>query len=280
MISEIRRNFLKEIEAQKSINFLSPSAHSALSALEQLFSAFTQRFGDGREVLPASTPHGNARLGAEMEPSGLTRQQVVASLLHPVRAKQSLAAITQHEWPGVGAAVERYACEVARLEENPQQSVGATSWTPDATEDSELVGDDLGQEDSRPKKKLALRLPSELLLSVPLRPPESEEIPLLQQTIREELEEYRKEVSETCSSGALGWWKSRETKYPKLAALARRLLAIPATSMPLDAVCSEASLSVADTNNSKLSNELMHARVLLKAWFVYQTKSTLEEYDV
>jgi hypothetical protein len=117
-------------------------------------------------------------------------------------------------------------------------------------------------------------------LGVPLRTPESGDSAVLQQNIRSELEEYRKEVFEASSRSALGWWKSKEGKYPKLAALARRLLAIPATSAPLDSVSSEVSLSVSDDNIAKLSTESLHARVVLKAWFEYEARLAKEEYDV
>ena len=55
------------------------------------------------------------------------------------------------------------------------------------------------------------------------------------------------------------WWKARVDKYPNLSALARRILAIPATSAPSERLFSQASLlltkkrsRLTDDNASKL----------------------------
>jgi hypothetical protein len=57
--------------------------------------------------------------------------------------------------------------------------------------------------------------------------------------------------AETCNK-ALAWWKVNETKFPMLAALARRVLAIPATSASCERIFSRAGLTVSDLRASLL----------------------------
>jgi hypothetical protein len=62
-------------------------------------------------------------------------------------------------------------------------------------------------------------------------------------------------------SNPLAWWKLKEFKYPELAKLARKVLAIPATSAP-----SERMFSVAGLTATKLRNRLSGDTVSLLVW--------------
>ena len=47
-------------------------------------------------------------------------------------------------------------------------------------------------------------------------------------------------------SNPLTWWKSHETKYPRLAKLAQEYLSVPATSIPTERTFSVAGLTVSN----------------------------------
>jgi hypothetical protein len=65
-------------------------------------------------------------------------------------------------------------------------------------------------------------------------------------TAAEEVGLYRKEPSILMKADPLQWWKDNEPRFPNLAKLARRVLAIPATS-----ASSERIFSVSGNINSK-----------------------------
>jgi len=54
----------------------------------------------------------------------------------------------------------------------------------------------------------------------------------------------------------LDWWKENEQKYPRVAVVARKVLAVPASSVPSERVFSSAGLLV-----NKLRNRLAPALV-------------------
>ena len=59
----------------------------------------------------------------------------------------------------------------------------------------------------------------------------------------------------------LDWWADRETKYPQLSVIAKRVLAVPATSVPSEEIFSSARLIVTQPRN-KLSSKVVDQIIL------------------
>ena len=70
----------------------------------------------------------------------------------------------------------------------------------------------------------------------------------------DELKDYL--LEKAFNMDALQWWKENETKYPRIATVARKVLAVPANSVPSERVFSSAGLLV-----KKLRNRLVLALV-------------------
>ena len=64
--------------------------------------------------------------------------------------------------------------------------------------------------------------------------------PAVQQLVREEVALYKAVDCISLDSNPLLWWKTNEPKYPHVAELAKRYLAVPATSVPSERVFSTA----------------------------------------
>jgi len=60
----------------------------------------------------------------------------------------------------------------------------------------------------------------------------------------------------------LEWWKINEDKYPKVAALARKILKIPATSVSSERIFSSAGLLINKLRN-RLSSDLVDNIIFL-----------------
>ena len=59
-------------------------------------------------------------------------------------------------------------------------------------------------------------------------------------TIRDEVASYKATCCSPVDGDLLAWWKSSECKYPHIAIMARRSLAVPGTSGPSERVFSTA----------------------------------------
>ena len=71
----------------------------------------------------------------------------------------------------------------------------------------------------------------------------------------------------------LEWWRTRKNTYPLLATLARRVLAVPATSASAERLFSKAGLTLTDKRN-RLSGDSVELLVWLReAW------QPLEDYE-
>lgn len=95
-----------------------------------------------------------------------------------------------------------------------------------------------GSESSPPVKKSAM---AELFGE--LFKPQEQEVrrqPALQQLVKEEVTSYKAVDCISLDSNPLEWWKTNEPKYPHVAKLAKRYLAVPATSVPSERVFSTA----------------------------------------
>lgn len=72
------------------------------------------------------------------------------------------------------------------------------------------------------------------------------------------------------------WWKTHEVSFPYLAKVARRILAIPATSASSERIFSEGKNVVTDIRNS-LSEELVSDIIFLKN--CYEEICSIEEFS-
>jgi hypothetical protein len=76
--------------------------------------------------------------------------------------------------------------------------------------------------------------------------------------ILHELQYYRRETGlpmRNATNGCndpLQWWRQRETKFPHIALLARRILCIPATFAPAERVFSKAGLTISKFRSSRM----------------------------
>ena len=68
--------------------------------------------------------------------------------------------------------------------------------------------------------------------------------PSKEQSVRLELQGYGQEPPIPVTANPLEWWASRQSKYPQLSILARRLLSVPGTSVPAERIFSAAGATV------------------------------------
>lgn len=93
---------------------------------------------------------------------------------------------------------------------------------------------------------------------------------LLDQQNIKELESYLQQPTLPRNEDPLLWWNSHKRKFPTLARIARKFLAIPAYSTPSERVFSTAE-NIVSTKRSSLLPE--NANVLI---FLYQNRNLIE----
>ena len=104
-------------------------------------------------------------------------------------------------------------------------------------------------------------------------PAETSEVPSLVAEIQREFSLFNLEKVIHEKADPLAWWKTRKAQYPLLATLARRVLAVPATSANAERLFSKAGLTLTDKRN-RLSGDNIELFVWLReAWL------PLEEYE-
>ena len=67
-------------------------------------------------------------------------------------------------------------------------------------------------------------------------------------------------------SNPLEWWEQRQTLYPTLAALARRILCIPATSAPCERLFSVAGMAIRDDRTRMLPEHADSVLFICENW--------------
>ncbi len=86
-----------------------------------------------------------------------------------------------------------------------------------------------------------------------------------------EVEDYLEKVANTKFDCPLEFWKMQEDKFPRLAKLARRYLAIPATTGSVERVFSIAG-AIARARRASMLPELLRALVLYREYLRRQRK--------
>jgi hypothetical protein len=94
--------------------------------------------------------------------------------------------------------------------------------------------------------------------------------------MEEEYITYLKEAPISQKNTPLDYWKSNNTRFPILSILARRYLAIPATSASIESTFSIGNNIITKSRN-RLSSTIVKELILLKSWKTSLKK--LEELD-
>ena len=101
-----------------------------------------------------------------------------------------------------------------------------------------------------------------------------EAIALSPEYIKVEVDRYLSEPSAALKDNPLMWWKFREPSYPTLAKLARKYLAIPASSTPSERVFSSAGLIVSK-RRSRISSDKVDMLI-----FLNKNRKMLKNFDM
>jgi len=75
----------------------------------------------------------------------------------------------------------------------------------------------------------------------------------------------------------LDYWKSVSTRFPVLSLMARRFLAIPATSAPVKRVFS-ISRNIVSKGRNRIAPETTKRMVLLKSWNIKESRELEENF--
>ena len=233
-----------------------------LLCVEALAKDFHNRFGDGSDIL-------TFREGPRRQPRGFRKVQVMATAFDP-RCKM-LYGVLPNEHEGVWQAVAMAAADIAK---GTQASVGATT---SSAARSTPGGPGPGAS-ARPASKrfcsgfmTAYQAQAKSVSTATAAPSLSAEH-FLEEAERE-VTRYRaasglamevaQESGKILNPDPLDWWRINAVKFPLLAALARRLLAIPASQAQSERVFSSAGQIITQTRN-RLSSENVELLVALK----------------
>jgi hypothetical protein len=80
-----------------------------------------------------------------------------------------------------------------------------------------------------------------------------------------ELNSYRYSKAEAISTDPLGFWKAKEDVYPIIAMQAKKLLCIPATSLPCERLFSAGGILI-DKRRSQLRPDHVQQLLCLQSW--------------
>lgn len=90
-----------------------------------------------------------------------------------------------------------------------------------------------------------------------------------------EIKLYKRELQIDATADPLAWWKSRASAYPLMAVVARKWLAVPASSAASERLFSKAGLTVTD-KRTRLGAEMVATLVFLNsAWPLLESKGVL-----
>jgi hypothetical protein len=295
MIYQLRENLHEELLKQESdANAERTSSQTNIvSCLRKMVLEFSVRFGDGTNVVPFNTPFWRAEEGVARQPRGITLWQALASCLD-IRTKD-LFGIPEEEhanlWervsalavdiglrsPAAGAAGE----SASTVDDTPAKAAPPEVFTPVADGASRQVGSSTPQalrnEDAsgghhlnfNRRKRVAVAINRPLDVVIDMRQH-------ITNAVRIELINFAAvPIAANLSFNTLNWWKINQHLFPYLAALARLVLAVPATSAPSERMWSEAGLVVSKLRTA-LREESVAMLVFLRAIDHFEKRHGIE----
>lgn len=96
---------------------------------------------------------------------------------------------------------------------------------------------------------------------------------------KSEIDEYLYSPQSDAKINLLQWWKNHQNVYPVLAAIARDVLCVPATSVPVERMFSEAAHVVTKTRCS-LQDEKIRELVCINLWMKSDLRKEICEVDL
>lgn len=267
-LKAVAQQGLKET-TQKAMEAVRPDA-------EALMADFTNRWGDGSNIL-------EYREGKRRQPQGFKRQQVYATALDP-RAKH-LYGIQQREHAGVWRAVASAAVDIAlgkHAGDKAPASAEKPASDPVQTQPAPLGG---GQGASKRPRMSAFEAAAaahaadagdsnagdsadekreQLVAIVDMEVSAFKAAPGIRVWDMQKTNTGDKKVF----SNPLDWWRKKQLEYPLLAALARRVLAIPSSQAQSERMFSTAGLTVTPTRSRLLDENVELLVYLRNVWGV------------
>ena len=245
-----------------------------LPCVEALAKDFESRFGNGSDIL-------TFREGLRRQPRGFRKVQVMATALDP-RCKM-LYYVLPNEHEGVWQAVAMAAADIAKSKASIRAMVSSAAGSTPAV-GSTPGGPGLGAS-ARPASKrfcsgfMAASQAQATSASTATAAPSLPAEHFLKEA-ESEVTRYRaasglamevaQESGKILYPDPLGWWRINAVKFPLLAALARRLLAIPASQAQSERVFSSAGQIVAQTRNRLSSENVELLGALKNIWSVVE----------
>lgn len=228
-----------------------------------MLTVFNEKFGTGTDIAVFGENGSNARAGARQQPEGFTKPQVLATALDP-RTKHlygipSAEHATAHRLvisQAVAMKRESDKC-IAQLRTVAVPAESGSLPLEDTTLDTPIDDSFLGSVEREMKKQRT---------TTATYTPVIDQDAAYKSIAELELREFTSENMIISSADPLEWWRSRMHKYPLLAAVARTVLAVPATSADAERLFSEAG-SVKTANRNRLTGDSVTLLVWLKqAW--------------
>ena len=97
--------------------------------------------------------------------------------------------------------------------------------------------------------------------------------------VEKEVDSYLKDPPPLLDSSPTEWWKTNESRFPRLAILARQYLCIPATSVPCERVFSAAGLTVTRLR-SRLTPEHVDMIIFLNKNALFMSNQPMHHNEV
>ena len=227
------------------------------SIVQTMIDDFEDRWGNGSSVLEFKYGHHGTGKG---QPCGYKREQILAFTLDPRMV--ALESVKEEEedkvWKVLQDRLEEF------LKENDQTSDKATKAPGAVDAAAQQPSCTAGTSSGSRAKKRAKKAPKTGLIQARADGD-------ARGRAERELLEFREfagiqmetgELTDDATTDPLKWWKKWGSKFPNLAQLARRYLAMPATSAPVERLFSVAGL-VATAKRSRLAPSTVSLLVFL-----------------